>query len=126
MAKTAIFSAGIGALVAWNWARLEEPHPQLGVLALMTALGIVPALLPRRWRPLSAVALLVAAGSIALQVYPWAIGRLAGDAVKGFLDFYHVGVPFDGAAHPLMHGVLLIAVFVFSALAALGVPAPRP
>ena len=88
MSKTAIFSVGLGALVAWNWARLEEPHPQLGVLAAMVALGIAPALLPRRWRPLTAVALLVAAASIALEAYPWAVSRLADGTVKGFLDFY--------------------------------------
>ena len=52
--------------------------------------------------------------------------RLSSRAGRGFLDFYDVLVPFDGAAHPLMHSVLLLAVFIFTALGALAVAARRP
>ena len=78
MARTLAFSAGLGALIAWNWGRLEQPSPSVGPLLLMIALGIAPALLPRvRWRRWTEavvlfgapiVAVLVAA-SIALHVH---------------------------------------------------------
>ena len=57
---------------------------------------------------------------------PYALGTLSSRAGRGFLDFYDVLVPFDGAAHPLMHAVLLLAVFIFTALGALAVAARRP
>src|SRR2546429_378614 len=51
MLRTALFSAALSAIIALNWARLEQPRPSLGSLVLMVALGIAPALLPsRRWR----------------------------------------------------------------------------
>src|SRR6266545_2364708 len=124
MARTLVFSAGLGALIAWNWGRLEQPRPSVGAL-----------LLPLRLRFRSQVALLfaaeaaavIAAAAIALHVHrPYHLGRLADRAGSGFVDFYDVLVPFNGAAHPLMHGVLLLAVCVFSLLCALAVAARRP
>ena len=128
MARTICFAAGLGVLVAWNWGRLEQPRPSFGSLALMVLLGIAPALLPtKRWRLAGAVAALFVAAPIALDVSrPYALGRLSSRAGRGFLDFYDVLVPFDGAAHPLMHGVLLLAVFIFTALGALAVASRRP
>ncbi len=136
MARTLVFSAGLGALIAWNWARLEQPRPGVGPLMLMVALGIAPALLPGlrlRFRPRVALlfgaeaAAVIAAAAIALHVHrPYHLGRLADRAGSGFVDFYDVLVPFNGAAHPLMHGVLLLAVCVFSLLCALAVAARRP
>ena len=128
MAKTAAFSLCLGLLFVWNWARLEEPRASIGPMLLMVLLGTAPALLPSlRWRlGAAAVALLVAA-MIALDVArPWSIGRIAGRAGRGFLDFYDILVPFDAVAHPLMHGVVLLAVFLFTTLAALAVAARRP
>src|SRR5437588_11784487 len=114
MARTALFSAGLGALIAWSWGRLEAPHPSLAALARMTALGIVPALVPRRARVPAAVGALAIAASLALEVYrPWAIGTALHRLASGFLDFYDVLVPFDGSVHPLMHGVVLLAVSIF-------------
>ncbi len=128
MARTILFSAALGALVAWNWARLEHPRPEIGPLVLMIALGVAPALLPRkRLRLAGAVVALFVAAPIALEVSrPYAIGRLSGRTGRGFLDFYDVLVPFNGTAHPLMHDVLLLAVFVFTALGALCVASRRP
>ncbi len=128
MARTICFAAGIGVLVAWNWGRLEQPRPSFGPLALMVLLGLAPALLPsKRWRLAGALAALFVAAPIALEVArPYALGQLSARAGRGFLDFYDVLVPFDGAAHPLMHGVLLLAVFVFTALGALAVASRRP
>ncbi len=126
--RTLLFSTGLAALVAWNWARLEQPRPGLGALCLAAALGIAPALLPRaRWRLTAAPIALLIAASISLEVSrPYSLGRLAERAGKGFLDFYDVLVPFDPSAHPLMHGVVLLAVCVFSLLGGLAVAARRP
>ncbi len=128
MVRTICFSAALGALVALNWARLEQPRPSVGPLLLMIALAIAPALLPRtRWRLAGAAAALFVAAPIALEVSrPYAIGKLSSRAGRGFLDFYDVLVPFDPTAHPLMHDVLLLAVFVFTALGALAIASRRP
>jgi transglutaminase-like putative cysteine protease len=136
MARTLVFSAGLGVLVAWNWGRLEQPRPSVGPLALMIALGIAPALLPPlrgRLVPRGLVLLgasaiaLVAAAAIALDVHrPYHFGRLLDRAGSGFVDFYDVLVPFNGAAHSRMHGVLLLAVCLFTLLCALAVAARRP
>ena len=136
MARTVLFSTGLGVLVAWNWGRLEQPRPSVGALALMIALGIAPALLPPlRGRLLprglvlvgASATALVAAASIALEVHrPYHIGRLLDRAGSGFVDFYDVLVPFNGTAHPRMHGVLLLAVCLFTLLCALAVAARRP
>lgn len=128
MARTICFAAGLGALVAWNWGRLEQPRPGFGPLALMVLLAIAPSLSPsKRWRLAGALAALFVAAPIALEVSrPYALGRLWSRGGRGFLDFYDVLVPFDGAAHPLMHDVVLLAVFVFTALGALAVASRRP
>ena len=128
MARTAGFAFGIGLLFAWNWSRLEEPSAGVGPMLLMVVLGVLPALLPSfRWRLAGASGALLLAGMSALDAArPWSIGTIAGRAGRGFLDFYDVLVPFDGAAHPLMHGVIQLAVFFFTALAALAIAARRP
>jgi transglutaminase-like putative cysteine protease len=128
VARTICFAAGLGAVVAWNWGRLEQPRPSFGPLVLMVLLGIAPALLPsKRWRLAGALVALFVAAPIALDVSrPYALGKLSGRAGRGFLDFYDVLVPFDGVAHPLMHDVVLLAVFVFTAVGALAVASRRP
>jgi transglutaminase-like putative cysteine protease len=128
VARTICFAAALGALVAWNWGRLEQPRPSFGPLALMVLLGIAPSLLPsKRWRLAGALAALFVAAPIALEVSrPYALGRLSSRAGRGFLDFYDVLVPFNGTAHPVMHDVVLLAVFVFTALGALAVASRRP
>src|SRR5262245_10029022 len=126
VAKTALFSLLLGLLIAWNWGRLEDPSEGAAVL-LIVALGIAPALLPsRRWRLAGAAIALWVAASIALEAPPWALGRILGRAWQGFLEFYDVLMPFDPAQHPHMHGLLLVAIFTFTALAALAVAARRP
>ena len=126
MAKTAAFSFLLGVLIAWNWGRLET-NRSAGSILLMVLLGIAPALLPsRRLRLAGAGVALIAAWSIALDVRPHALGTVLSRTGRGFLDFYDVLVPFDPSAHRLMHGVVLLAVFVFTALASLAVAARRP
>jgi len=127
MARTLAFSLSLGLLFAWNWSRLEDPRAALGPLVLVVALGVAPALLPgRRLRLAGAIVALPLAGAFALEARPYELGALLSQAGNGFLGFYDVLVPFQGSAHPLMHGVLLLAVFIFTALAALAVQARRP
>jgi transglutaminase-like putative cysteine protease len=126
VAKTAAFSFLLGVLIAWNWGRLETSR-SAGSILLMVLLGIAPALPPsRRLRLAGAGVALIAAWSIALDVQPYAFGTVLSRTGRGFLDFYDVLVPFDPSAHRLMHGVVLLAVFVFTALASLAVAARRP
>ena len=128
MARTLVFSICLGFVIAWNWARLEDPAASGGAMLLMILLGTAPALLPTlRWRLAGLAAALVVAGTIALDVArPWMIGTIADRAASGFLDFYDVLVPFERATHPRMHGVILLAVFLFTAFVALAVAARRP
>jgi protein-glutamine gamma-glutamyltransferase len=127
MARTAGFSIALGILFAWSWSRLEDPQTGIAPLLLMVALGLAPAFLPTRRLRLAGLglALLLAAG-YALDARPYALGTLVSRAGRGFLDFYDVTVPFNGSAHRLMDGVVLLAVFLFTALAALAVRARRP
>ena len=126
MAKTALFSLVLGLLIAWNWGRLETNRsgPEI---TLMVLLAVAPALLPtRRLRLAGAGVALVAAWSIALDVRPYALGTVLSRTARGFLDFYDVLVPFDASEHRLMAGVVLLAIFFFTALASLAVAARRP
>jgi protein-glutamine gamma-glutamyltransferase len=137
MARTALLAAGVAAIVAWSWARLERPRPGLGELVAIAALAVLPALVARRRLRIAAV-ITASAGAawIALGISPLGLRPFNGeddylspllDGVRdGVLDFYDVTVPFDGVAHPDMHGVLLLAVFVFSLLGALAIDARRP
>jgi transglutaminase-like putative cysteine protease len=126
VAKTAGFSLLLGVLIAWNWGRLETNRSS-GTIVLMILLGVAPALLPsRRLRLAGAGVALVAAWSIALDVRPYALGTVLSRSGRGFLDFYDVLVPFDASEHRVMEGLVLLAVFVFTALASLAVAARRP
>jgi transglutaminase-like putative cysteine protease len=126
VAKTGLFSVLLGLLIAWNWGRLETGR-STAEIALMIALGVAPALLPStRLRLAGAGVALIAAWSIALDVRPYELGKVLGRAGGGFLDFYDVLVPFDASAHRLMNGVVLLAIFIFTALASLAVASRRP
>ena len=127
MVRTAGFSLALGLLIAWNWGRLERPHTGAAPLVLMVLLGVAPALLPTlRLRLAGAAAALLVASSIALDTRPYDLGAILSRSGRGFLDFYDVLVPFAGSEHRLMHGVLLLAAFLFTALASLAVAARRP
>ena len=126
MVKTATFSLLLGLLIAWNWGRLETGR-SAGEIALMVLLGVAPALLPSlRLRLAGAGVALIAAWSIALDVRPYALGKVLGRTGRGFLDFYDVLVPFAASEHHLMDGVVLLAIFAFTTLASLAVASRRP
>ncbi len=126
MAKTATFSLLLGLLIAWNWGRLETDRSSSEIV-LMILLGVAPALLPSlRLRLAGAGVALIAAWSVALDVPPYALGKVLGRTGGGFLDFYDVLVPFSASEHHLMDGVVLLAIFAFTAVASLAVASRRP
>jgi protein-glutamine gamma-glutamyltransferase len=122
MRRTTLLSLGAGALIAFNWLRLEEPR-EGGRLALMLALALAPALLPgTRWRLAALPPAFVFAVAVAFDGSPLAaLDR----ADVGLRSFYDVALPFDPSARPEMHGLVLLAIFVFAALVALAVAERR-
>ncbi|HET7857104.1 MAG TPA: transglutaminase domain-containing protein [Gaiellaceae bacterium] len=132
MVRTAFLAGGAAAVIAGSWARLEQPRVRLGELVLIAALAVAPALVPtRRLKIPAAVVATLAATSVAFDVSPLVaphrfVGSLFDRASSGFRDYYDVLLPFDRVAQPEMHGVLLLAVFVFSLAAALAIAARRP
>ncbi len=127
-AKTALLAAVAGSLIAWNWMRLER-SPNGWQAALVVVLAIAPALA----RSLGAriVASLVAFVVVAGTAFDLGLGvdepgRVLSRSWDGFLAFYDVRLPFDGAFRPHMHGVILLAVFAFTLVAGLAIAARRP
>jgi len=120
-----LFVGALGAtLLAWNWLRLEE-RTGTAEAALVVALALVPAIVPGARR--RAVAAALAAGSALGIAFGWSSpARVISRFGSGFLDFYDVQVPFDPGAHARMHGVLLVAVFVFTLWVSLAAAARRP
>ena len=128
MARTVVFGVVAGTLIAWNWLRLEQ-GPSRGQAALIVLLAVVPALARGlRARLAASAAAFLVAGGIAFDIgpglqYP---GRLLSRFGGGFLDFYDVKLPFDTGTQTRMHGTILVAVFVFTLVAALAITARRP
>jgi transglutaminase-like putative cysteine protease len=124
----ALLVAALGApLLAWSWMSLESGH-DAGQATLVVLLAIAAALVRPRARIATCVAALLVTGAIAFGLgHVWALpGRILSRFGSGFLEFYDYKVPFDPAAHPRMHGVLLVAVFAFTLAFALAVAAHRP
>ena len=130
--RTVLLAGGVAGVIAASWARLEQPRAGLGQLMLLAALAVAPALVPRRRLRIVAAALAtLTAMAVAFDVSPLRaphrfLGALFDRAWSGFRDYYDVLLPFDRVAQPEMHGVLLLAVFVFSLAAALAIAARRP
>jgi transglutaminase-like putative cysteine protease len=128
LARTLVLALVAGWLIAWNWLRLERA-PDGWQAALIVALAVAPALARSGRSRLGAslVAFIVAAASsFGLGIGRHAPGRLLSRSWDGFLEFYNVRLPFDGAVRPHMHGVILLAVFAFTLAAALSIAARRP
>ena len=122
MRKTILISLAAGAVVVFSWLRLEEPR-EGGRLALLLALAVVPALLPRRgWRLCAAVPALVLATATAFDDSPRDALNRAG---VGFRSFYDVALPFDPTVRPEMHGLVLLAGFAFALAISLAVAERR-
>ena len=125
----ALLVAGLGApLLAWSWMSLESGR-DAGQATLVVLLAIAAALVrPRSARIAACVIALLLTGAIAFGAgHVWALpGRMLSRFGSGFLEFYDYQIPFDPAAHPSMHGVLLVALFAFTLAFALAVAARRP
>jgi transglutaminase-like putative cysteine protease len=135
MARTVLVSLLPAVLIVSGWRRLEDP-PLSREFLFAAALGIGAALVPRRGLRIAAVlAGLTVAGAVAFRLSPLDarpfserdfVGPLLTKFGGGILDFYEVGLPFDPSDRARMHGVVVVAVFAFTVLAALAVAARRP
>ncbi len=126
-------------LVAGAWLRLENGSLPWEKVALMIALGLLPTVavaVGRRWSALGiGVAALLAAASEAFAV-PVTDARLGGghdffgpvlgSFKRGFLDFYDTNLPFRPDDFPLMHSVVLVAIFAFCAAVGVLLAADHP
>ena len=113
---------------------MEEPKGPHALAVVLLAL--LPALATPLWARVTA-AVLAAGLVVELAFGRWFLearprndadffGPLAGDVEDGFLGFWDVALPFSSVDEPLMHGVVLVAVFAFSLWLALAVAARRP
>jgi protein-glutamine gamma-glutamyltransferase len=111
MLRTLLLSVAAGVILAFSWLRLEEPR-EGGRLALLLVLAVVPALLPRTsWRLWASLPALVIAAAVSFDETPLNVVDLS---QTGFRSFYEVSLPFDPAARPEMHGLVLLAMFAFA------------
>src|ERR687896_1021286 len=120
--RTLVVWIAAGAFLAFGWLRLEEPR-EGGRLAVILLLALTPAFLPRtRWRLVASVPALLLAASAAFDDPP---RDVVDRAETGLRSFYDVSLPFDSEAHPEMHGLVLLAVFVFTLAVSLAVAERR-
>jgi transglutaminase-like putative cysteine protease len=117
--RTLVASVPAAAVIVAAWLRLVSPVDRPFAIAAVALLGLAPALLRPRW--LSALVALVLAARIAFGEWPRHLGRIASHFRRGFLDFYDVATPFDPRVHGDMRGVVLVAIFAFVLVVALGV-----
>src|SRR5262245_35899828 len=129
--RTALLSALAGLVIAADWFRLEDPQRDTRRAAALVAIAIAPALVRAVWFRLAAVACAALAGvAISFSVSPvgggWFFAPIADRFGSGFVDFYAYRLPVDPFIHPRMHMLILLAVFVFTLLAAQAIAARRP
>jgi transglutaminase-like putative cysteine protease len=136
MGRSALLALLPALLITTGWQTLEQPV-RGGGFALAAALAVVAAILPRRSLRIGASLVAgVAVASFAFDVSPLEARPFDGDhdfldpILSGFggglADFYEVSLPFTPAEQPLMHGVVVLAVFAFTLLATLAITVRRP
>jgi transglutaminase-like putative cysteine protease len=117
------------ALLTVAWSRLQATDVALGDVALMLALGLVPMLAlafgARRLLVVGVtllatiVAAAIAFGISPLEARPGSghdfFGPVLGSVRDGFQSFYESTLPFDPLDYPAMQGLVLLAIFGFSA-----------
>jgi len=122
------------AVVAVLWLRLEEPRHE-GEAALVVALALGPSLVRPWWaRVAASVGAALGAVWVAFSAPPWDLvlfragwwDRLGARADTGLRDFNAVFVPFDSVERWELHGLVLLAIFVFALGIALCAAAGRP
>ena len=136
MGRAALLAVLPAALILSGWNRLEDPTTGSEFL-LAASLGVGAALVSSRWlRLLAEAAATVVVVSVAFDLSPLAARPFDGDRHffgplvsrfgNGVVDFYEIGLPFDPAERPRMHGVIVLAVFAFTLLTTLAIRARRP
>jgi hypothetical protein len=126
-------------LVASAWLRLENGGIPYQTLGLMFALGLLPTMavfMGRRWSAVAiGAAALLAASARAFHIAVTEarpggahdfFGPVLGAFKDGFLNFYDTDLPFRPDDFPLMHSVVLVAIFAFCALIGVLLAAQRP
>jgi len=139
LARTLVLYVLASLLVATAWLRLENGAVPYWNLALMIALGVLPGIavaVGRRWSALGiGVAALLAATAQAFDLpvtdaRPGAehnfFGPVLGSFKDGFLNFYDTQLPFRPDDFPLMHAVVLVAIFVFCGVIGVLLAGRRP
>jgi transglutaminase-like putative cysteine protease len=135
MARTLLASLLPAVAITITWLSLEEPRRWREGLAV-AALALAPALVRGRVRRIvtavlsGLLALWVAFGAQPWELAPFRderiVGPVVGDAVRGFVDFYAVFLPFESGPNVEMHSLVLCAVFSFVLAAAVLVASRRP
>ena len=136
MLRTAALYVPAAILLIAAWTRLETGAYE-GTAILLALLALAPALLRPWWARAGAalVALVVAVHAAfdvsLLDARPFDdernfFGPLLTSLKDGVLEYYDVTVPFAPPEHPLMHGIVLLAVFGFCLAAGLAIAARRP
>jgi protein-glutamine gamma-glutamyltransferase len=138
-ARTVLLYLLASLLVATAWLRLESGGTPLGRVILMIALAFLPsaavAVGARRLAVGVGAASLLAAASYAFDVpvsdaRPGAEHDFFGPVLRGFRDgfltFYDTELPFRPDNFPLMHDVVLLAIFASCAAVGVLVAARRP
>jgi len=136
MARTALLYAVPALLVATGWLRLEQP-PLAGETIAIALLALAPALVRPRWaRALATavvafVAVRLAFGMSILDARTREeerefFAQLGSAFWTGSLQYFERAQPFPPLEYPLMHAVLLMAVFGFCVALGLAVAARKP
>ncbi len=137
----ALTAFGLAAvLTTVSWFRLEQRDVPRGAVLVVIGIALLPVLavaLGRRRSVVAAVLVLatIFAAGVAWEVSPLEarpgnghdfFGPVLGAARDGLQDFYDATLPFDRVDYLTMHGLILLAVFGFSALVGMLAAAKRP
>ena len=124
MRRTAALGLFGLAVFTASWLRLEVESSG-GLILWGAAVGVLPALLPRRsWRlAAAAVAMLI---GIRYALGTFSPGTAWDRATDGFYLYYDVALPFSPATQPKMHELVVLAVLFFTLAFSLAVAERRP
>jgi transglutaminase-like putative cysteine protease len=135
MVRTVLLTAVVGAIIAANWLRLEQPRADGWRVVLLVGLALAASLVRPLSRRIAAAAVAsFAALAVAFSVSPthlWPygadfFGSIGSRFGNGFVDFYDFRLPIDPVEHRRMHMVLLLAVFAFTLAVGFAIAARRP
>ncbi|HYM64696.1 MAG TPA: DUF3488 and transglutaminase-like domain-containing protein [Gaiellaceae bacterium] len=128
------------ALAAVSWFRLEQRDVPLSALLGVIGIALLPTIAIALGRRRTVVAGILVLATIFAAGVAWGVsplearpgqghdffGPVLGAARDGLQDFYDATLPFDRVDYPTMHGLVLIAIFGFSALVGMLAAAKRP